>query len=271
MADDGVASGGDEGGAGWAEHSEQYGGAGWVADRGLEPEVAAEVGQRHQHRGQLVRVGFTGAADVGFTGAAHVGFTGAADGWRVRLSLVHGFSVAGLAESVKRTYPGEMSTVLDEQVPEAMNWSTENCTISRIMEILGDKWTFHVLRELFVGVRRFEDIRSRAGIPRQMLTERLAGLIERGLIRRHPYRLAGQRERSEYRLTTAGLDLYPVLVAMIQWGDQYLPLAAGPPIEPRHRGECGERVTVTMHCEAGHEPAPREVAMLPGPGAERRQ
>jgi DNA-binding HxlR family transcriptional regulator len=160
---------------------------------------------------------------------------------------------------------------MSEQVPEAMNWSTENCTISRTMEILGDKWTFHVLRELFVGVRRFEDIRSRAGVPRQVLTERLAALIERGLIRRHPYRLPGQRERSEYRLTQAGLDLYPVLVAMIQWADQYLPLDAGPPIDPRHRGDCNAHVSVVLRCEAGHEPTAREVAMRPGPGAERRK
>ena len=160
---------------------------------------------------------------------------------------------------------------MSEQVPEAMNWSTENCTISRTMEILGDKWTFHVLRELFVGVRRFEDIRSRAGVPRQVLTERLAALIERGLIRRHPYRLPGQRERSEYRLTQAGLDLYPVLVAMIQWADQHLPLDAGPPIDPCHRGDCNAHVSVVLRCEAGHEPTAREVAMRPGPGAERRK
>jgi len=175
-----------------------------------------------------------------------------------------------LAESVKWTYHRGMSMAVGEQLPEAMNWSTENCTISRTMDILGDKWTFHVLREVFVGVRRFEDIRARAGIPRQVLTERLAALIERGLIRRHPYRLPGQRERSEYRLTQAGLDLYPVLVAMIQWADQYLPLDDGPPIEPRHRGDCAERVTVVMQCEAGHEPGPREVAFRPGPGAQPR-
>jgi DNA-binding HxlR family transcriptional regulator len=162
-----------------------------------------------------------------------------------------------------------MSTAVDSP-PEAMSWSTENCTISRTMEILGDKWTFHVLRELFVGVRRFEDIRARAGIPRQVLTERLAALIERGLIRRHPYRLPGQRERSEYRLTQAGLDLYPVLVAMIQWADEYLPLDAGPPIEVRHRGDCGGHVGVRMECEHGHEPSPRDVAFRPGPGAKRR-
>jgi DNA-binding HxlR family transcriptional regulator len=157
-----------------------------------------------------------------------------------------------------------------EHPPEAMNWSTENCTISRTMEILGDKWTFHVLRELFVGVRRFEDIRTRAGIPRQVLTERLAALIERGLIRREPYRIPGQRERSEYRLTQAGIDLYPVLVAMIQWADQYLPLDAGPPLIPTHRGDCGAKVSVALHCAAGHDPASREVSLQPGPGAKPR-
>jgi DNA-binding HxlR family transcriptional regulator len=157
-----------------------------------------------------------------------------------------------------------------QAVPEAMRWSTENCTISRTMEILGEKWMFHVLREVFVGVRRFEDIRARAEIPRQVLTDRLAALIERGLLRREPYRMAGQRERYEYRLTKAGLDLYPVLVALVQWGDQYLALDDGPPLIPTHRGDCGEKISVVLRCAAGHEPAPREVALRPGPGATPR-
>jgi DNA-binding HxlR family transcriptional regulator len=157
-----------------------------------------------------------------------------------------------------------------QTVPEAMRWSTENCTISRTMEILGDKWTFHVLREVFVGVRRFEDMRARAEIPRQVLTDRLTGLIERGLLRREPYRVPGQRERYEYRLTKAGLDLYPVLVALVQWGDEHLPLEAGPPLVAEHRGDCGEKISVVLRCAAGHEPTPREVALHPGPGAQPR-
>ena len=157
-----------------------------------------------------------------------------------------------------------------QAMPEAMRWSTENCTISRTMEILGDKWTFHVLREVFVGVRRFEEMRARAEIPRQVLTDRLTGLIERGLLRREPYRVPGQRERYEYRLTKAGLDLYPVMVALVQWGDEHLPLEAGPPLIPEHRGDCGEKITVVLRCAAGHEPAPREVALHPGPGAQPR-
>jgi DNA-binding HxlR family transcriptional regulator len=162
-----------------------------------------------------------------------------------------------------------MPETMPETMPEAMRWSTENCTISRTMQILGEKWTFHVLREIFVGVRRFEDIRARADIPRQVLTDRLAALIERGLLRRQPYRLPGQRERYEYRLTQAGLDLYPVLVALVQWGDAYLALDGGPPLVPQHR-DCGEKVSVVLRCAAGHEATPREVAFRPGPGAQPR-
>src|SRR5882757_8903013 len=153
--------------------------------------------------------------------------------------------------------------------PEAMRWSTVNCTISRTMDVLGEKWTFHVLREVFLGVRRFDDIRNRAEIPRQVLTDRLTALIDRGLLHRVPYRLPGQRERYEYRLTKAGLDLYPVLVAMVQWGDEHLPLDGGPPMVTRHRG-CEEEVSIVMRCAAGHEPSPREVAFRPGPSAEPR-
>src|SRR5690349_21970439 len=106
--------------------------------------------------------------------------------------------------------------------PEALAWSAENCTVGRTMTILGERWTFVVLREVFNGIRRFDDMRRHTGIPRQVLTDRLALLVAQDVLRREPYREAGQRERHEYRLTEKGFALFPVLVAIGQWGDRFL-------------------------------------------------
>ncbi len=106
--------------------------------------------------------------------------------------------------------------------PEALAWSAENCTVGRTMTILGERWTFVVLREVFNGVRRFDDIRRHSGIPRQVLSNRLAVLVEQDVLRREPYQDPGERARHEYRLTEKGFDLYPVLVAIADWGDRYL-------------------------------------------------
>ena len=90
------------------------------------------------------------------------------------------------------------------------------------MAVLGETWTVVVLREIFNGVRRFADMREHTGIPRQVLTNRLASLVEYGVLRREPYQEPGARVRHEYRLTAKGLDLYPVLTAVKEWGDRYL-------------------------------------------------
>jgi DNA-binding HxlR family transcriptional regulator len=154
--------------------------------------------------------------------------------------------------------------------PAALDWSVDACTIGRAMGILGEKWTVVVLREVFTGVRRFADMRERTGIPRQVLTNRLASLVEHGVLRREPYQEPGARIRHEYRLTAKGLDLYPVLTAVMEWGDRYLADPSGPPLEMAHR-DCGERVHTELHCARGHRiDDPREVAPRPGPGATRR-
>ncbi len=154
-----------------------------------------------------------------------------------------------------------------ETAPAALAWSTENCTVGRTMAILGERWTFVVLREVFNGVRRFEDMRRHAGMPRQVLTNRLALLVEHGILRKHPYQAPGERVRHEYRLTEKGLDLYPVLVAIAQWGDRYLADPEGPPVEFIHR-DCGAPMRVTTVCADGHEvDRPRDVVPRPGPGA----
>jgi DNA-binding HxlR family transcriptional regulator len=154
--------------------------------------------------------------------------------------------------------------------PAALDWSVDNCTIARAMAILGEKWTVVVLREVFTGIRRFEDMRERTQIPRQVLTNRLAMLVRQGVLRREPYREPGARLRHEYRLTAMGLDLWPVLVSVLEWGDRYLADPEGSPLTTVHR-DCDAEMHTALRCAAGHEvTAARDVVPRPGPGARRR-
>lgn len=151
--------------------------------------------------------------------------------------------------------------------PPALAWSTANCQISRAMAVLGEKSTLLVLREVFNGVRRFDDIQHHSGISRQVLSNRLALLVEHDILHRVPYRPERGRERHEYRLTPKGFELYPVLVAVAEWGARYYADAEGPPVEIAHRG-CEAPVHTRLVCAEGHTLADhREAAPRPGPGA----
>src|SRR5690349_10648916 len=153
--------------------------------------------------------------------------------------------------------------------PWILEYDTENCTIGAAVSAIGEKWTFLVLREAFNGVRRFEDMRRRTQAPRQVLSDRLSRLVADGMLRRVPYQERGQRVRHEYRLTQKGLDLYPVLVALMEWGDKYAVGSAGPQALLRHR-DCGEPVELQLACAAGHVlESAREVTPVPGPGARK--
>jgi DNA-binding HxlR family transcriptional regulator len=153
--------------------------------------------------------------------------------------------------------------------PWTLDFDPANCTIGATIGMIGEKWTFLVLREVFNGVRRFGDMQRRTGAPRQVLSDRLARLVGQGLLRKVPYREHGQRSRHEYRLTEKGLDLYPVLVALMEWGDRYAADPAGPPALLTHR-DCGEPVRLQLTCAAGHTlTSARAVTPLPGPGARR--
>ncbi|MGC4109385.1 MAG: helix-turn-helix domain-containing protein [Nocardioides sp.] len=156
---------------------------------------------------------------------------------------------------------------METSAPAALAWSTDNCTVGRTMAILGERWTFVVLREVFNGVRRFDDIRRHSGIPRQVLSSRLGLLVEQDVLRRVPYREPGERERHEYRLTEKGFDLYPVLVAIADWGDRYVVDPGGPPVSFTHR-DCGAAVHSVLECDRGHRvERPRDVVTVVGPGA----
>jgi DNA-binding HxlR family transcriptional regulator len=153
--------------------------------------------------------------------------------------------------------------------PWILEYDTANCSIGAAVGIIGEKWTFLVLREVFNGVRRFGDMQRRTQAPRQILSDRLSRLVDQELLRRVPYQEEGQRSRHEYRLTEKGLDLYPVLVALMEWGNAYGVGSAGPSAMLTHR-DCGEPVKLALTCASGHTLASaREVTPVPGPGARK--
>lgn len=125
------------------------------------------------------------------------------------------------------------------------------CSVARTAALVGDAWTVLVLRDLFNGIRRFDDLTAHLGIARNVLTRRLATLTESGLVEKVPYREPGRRERHEYRLTPTGRDLRPVLLAMIDYGDRHLAGPEGPPMRVEH-ADCGAPVHVEVRCAEGH-------------------
>ena len=150
-----------------------------------------------------------------------------------------------------------------------LEYDAANCAIGAAVAAIGEKWTFLVLREAFNGVRRFDDMQRRTHAPRQILSDRLARLVREGMLRRVPYHEHGQRARLEYRLTEKGLDLYPVLVSLMEWGEKYAAGPAGPQVLLTHR-DCGADVQLQLSCADGHVlSSPRDVTPLPGPGARK--
>ncbi len=153
---------------------------------------------------------------------------------------------------------------------EALHWSTDGCTIAAALEVVGDRQTFLVMREVLTGVRRFDDIRELTDMPRQVLSNRLTRLVDEGLLRRHTYTEPGRRPRQEYRPTDKGLDLYPVVLALLEWGNHYAGGPEGAPIRFVHR-DCGSDVRLVPRCETGHDiDQPRQIVPRPGPGAQPR-
>jgi DNA-binding HxlR family transcriptional regulator len=151
----------------------------------------------------------------------------------------------------------------------ALDYDPANCNIASALSIVGEKWTFLVLRETFNGIRRFDDMQRRLSAPRQVLSNRLARLVDQGILRKVPYREPGQRPRSEYRLTEKGVDLFPIIVALLTWGDKHASDPGGPPVVLTHR-DCGAPVRLELTCADGHVlESARTVTPVPGPGARR--
>lgn len=98
----------------------------------------------------------------------------------------------------------------------------QDCPLALAADILGDRWTLLILREAFYGVQRYDDMREDLGAPRSMLTDRLARLVERGLMERRTYQEPGSRKRQAYVLTQAGRELALTLIALMQWGEAHV-------------------------------------------------
>lgn len=146
-----------------------------------------------------------------------------------------------------------------------------NCAISRTAGIVGERWVFAILRAAFFRARTFEDYQRMTGVARNILAERLTRLVDHGILERRPYEDSPRRTRHEYRLTRAGLDLYPVVLALMDWGNRYTGLPDGPPLELVHRG-CGSTVTPHMTCpDCGEPVTAHDMRPVPGPGATDEQ
>ena len=138
-----------------------------------------------------------------------------------------------------------------------------SCSVARALSVVGDRWTFLIIRELFMRSHRFEEFQTYLQVAPFILTERLNKLVRNGVIRRAPYQ--DRPVRYAYRLTEKGLDLYPVLVSLMRWGDRWMVRENGPPVRLVHK-PCGRAMTPALVCpECGEPVEARQVAREMGP------
>jgi DNA-binding HxlR family transcriptional regulator len=139
------------------------------------------------------------------------------------------------------------------------------CSIARTLGVIGEPWSPLILRDIYVGITRFERLQQDLGISSKVLTERLKWLVDNGVLRRREY--SSRPPRHEYALTAKGLELCDLLLVMVRWGDRWTAGEAGPPVLYRHRA-CGRISHVELHCalcdQAMHA---SDIDVLPGPGA----
>lgn len=145
------------------------------------------------------------------------------------------------------------------------DYKTQTCSIAGALEVVGERWSLLIVRNLFLGLRRFDQIQANLGIARNVLQARLERLIEQGVVERRLYQ--ERPPRYEYRLTEKGIDLWPVVTSLMQWGDRHTPPPGGPAVVIEHRG-CGGRVDEHRICQKCGKPLDaRDAVARPGPGA----
>ena len=151
-----------------------------------------------------------------------------------------------------------------------MRWDAleeEPCSMARTIGVIGDRWTLLILRECFLRTRRFEGFQSALGITRHLLAERLKKLVRQGVLRRIPYQEAPKRH--EYILTQKELDLYPIMMAIVHWGDTHMVDVRGRPLLHQHR-KCGQPTSIRSWCarSAVSRCRPRRFIPIPAPAPE---
>jgi DNA-binding HxlR family transcriptional regulator len=150
-------------------------------------------------------------------------------------------------------------------MPLANTYETQNCNVAGTLEIVGERWTLLIVRSIMLGAHRFEDLRGRLGISTNVLQARLERLVDEGIVGRRPYQ--ERPRRFKYFLTEKGLELWPVLAALMQWGDDHL--KAKPPLIFEH-ADCGGAVDDHRICAKCGEPLEADdVVALAGPGAAK--
>src|SRR5208282_1419630 len=150
-----------------------------------------------------------------------------------------------------------------------MRWNElgeETCSMARTVAVIGDRWTLLILRDCFLRVRRFEDFQARLDVTRHVLSDRLKKLVRYGVLRRVPYQ--ERPKRYEYILTQKGLDLYPIIMSIVHWGDIHMVDSRGRPMVHEHKN-CGKMFDPVMVCsECGEPLTAKAVHAHPGPGAQ---
>jgi DNA-binding HxlR family transcriptional regulator len=151
------------------------------------------------------------------------------------------------------------------QVMLGSDYNNQVCCMASALEVVGERWSLLIVRNVLLGLRRFDEIQDQLGIARNVLHTRLTKLLDEGVLEKRLYQ--EHPPRYEYRLTDKGLDLWPTIVALMQWGDRHAAPAAGPPVLLEHRG-CGGALDEHRICGAcGERLSARDVRALPGPGA----
>lgn len=144
------------------------------------------------------------------------------------------------------------------------NFAEMHCSLARTLQVIGDWWSPLIIRDLYLGLDRFDQLVTDLGISRNLLTDRLTTLMTGGVVARQRYQDNPTRYR--YRLTDAGVDLVPALLALTAWGDRWVAPDAGPPMRFRHN-PCGHRSTPTVTCSVCQQPITgHDIAVTPGPG-----